>query len=107
MSLFKWQAVEAPSLEKVSSLRSSLKIPLLIAKLLVQRGIESFDTAKHYFRPGLDDNHDAFLMHDMDKAVERIQRAMHSNERILIYGDYDVDGTTAVALFYGTLSKPL
>ena len=68
-----------------------------ISELLVQRGIQSIDEAEKFFHPSLRDLHDPFLMPDMDKAVDRLNRAMGAKERILVYGDYDVDGTTAVA----------
>ena len=71
-----------------------------IAELLVQRGITTVEQAEHFFNPSLSDLHDPFLMQDMDKAVDRLNRAMGSKEKILVYGDYDVDGTTAVALVY-------
>ena len=71
-----------------------------IAELLVQRGVSSVEEAKHFFAPSLSDLHDPFLMNDMDKAVNRLNKAMGSKEKILVYGDYDVDGTTAVALVY-------
>lgn len=69
-----------------------------VADLLVQRGITTIDAAEKFFHPSLRDLYDPFLMPDMDKAVERLNRAMGSKEKILVYGDYDVDGTTAVAL---------
>lgn len=71
-----------------------------IAELLVQRGITSVDDAEHFFNPSLSDLHDPFLMKDMDKAVDRLNMAMGAKEKILVYGDYDVDGTTAVSLVY-------
>ena len=71
-----------------------------IAELLVQRGITTVDDAEHFFHPSLSDLHDPFLMHDMDKAVARLNKAMGKKEKILVYGDYDVDGTTAVSLVY-------
>lgn len=77
----------------------------IIANLLVQRGIRTFSQAKTFFRPDLNQLHDPFLLKDMDKAVERILFAISAKERILVYGDYDVDGTTAVALVYSYLSK--
>jgi len=76
-----------------------------IANLLAQRGISSYDEAKDFFRPSLDQMHDPFLMKDMDLAVKRISQAIQNQERVLIYGDYDVDGTTAVALVYSYLKK--
>ncbi|HEU4859054.1 MAG TPA: single-stranded-DNA-specific exonuclease RecJ [Chitinophagaceae bacterium] len=86
-------------------LKQSLKISSIICNILVQRGIETFDQSKKYFRPGLDELHDPWLMKDMDKAVERIIRAVNGNEKILVFGDYDVDGTTAVASMYRFLKK--
>jgi len=84
----------------VDSLSEALNINKHLATLLVQRGVETFEKAKSYFRPSLKDLHDPFLMKDMDKAVERIVSAVEKGEKIMIYGDYDVDGTTAVSLVY-------
>ena len=89
----------------VKGLSESLGIDEKLAILLVQRGITNFDEAKDFFRPSLDHLHDPFLMKDMDKAVDRLQRAISEGEKILIYGDYDVDGTTAVALIYTYLKN--
>lgn len=89
----------------VSELTESLKVSPSLATLLVQRGILDFDQSKQFFRPDLTLLHDPFLMKDMDLAVERLARAIASGEKILVYGDYDVDGTTSVALFYGFLKK--
>lgn len=86
--------------ETVRTLMNSLGVDRVIANLLVQRGITSFEMAKAFFRPSLDDLHDPFLMKDMDKAVARLEVAMKKQERVMIYGDYDVDGTTSVALVY-------
>lgn len=94
----RWTLKEKPEKEKVDQLVSGLSVDTIIASLLVQRGIETFDEAKTFFRPSLDDLHDPFLMQDMQKAVERIEAALLQNENILIFGDYDVDGTTAVSL---------
>ena len=91
--------------EKVKSLQASLKIHPVVSKILVQRGIETYEAAKKYFRPSLNELHDPFLMKDMDKAVARIIEAVTANEKILIYGDYDVDGTTAVSCMYRFLKK--
>ena len=77
----------------------------VLAQLLVQRGIHTFDEAKRFFRPQLTDLHDPFLMKDMDKAVARLNQAIANKEKILIYGDYDVDGATAVALVYRFLRQ--
>ena len=82
----------------VKKLSQVLNVDIIIASLLVQRGIETFDQAKKFFRPSLNDLHDPFLMKDMDFAVSRIEKAINQGENILVYGDYDVDGTTSVAL---------
>ncbi|MFZ4522221.1 MAG: single-stranded-DNA-specific exonuclease RecJ [Bacteroidales bacterium] len=86
--------------EKVKELARDLGIDQSLAELLVQRGITSFEDARTFFRPTLDNLFDPFLMKDMDKAIARIARAIEQNEQILVYGDYDVDGTSAVALVY-------
>ena len=86
-------------------LANELSISPVLAQLLIQRGILTFDDARSFFRPDLNDLHDPFLMKDMDKAVERLTKAMQSNEKILIYGDYDVDGTTSVSLVYRFLVR--
>jgi len=86
--------------ETIQKLAGELNIHPVLAQLLVQRGVNTFDEAKHFFRPSLNDLHDPFLMKDMDKAVERISNAILNKEKILVYGDYDVDGTTAVSLVY-------
>ncbi len=90
--------------DKVENLSQVLGIDSILCKILVDRGIDSFDKAKSFFRPNLDELHDPFLMKDMDKAVLRLEKALKNNENILIYGDYDVDGTTSVALVYNFLS---
>lgn len=84
--------------EQVMALAEILKVDGLIAQLLLQRGITSYEEAKKFFRPQLSDLHDPFIMKDMELAVKRIEHAIQANENILVYGDYDVDGTTAVAL---------
>lgn len=94
----RWTLKPKPEADKVEALQQVLHIDKAIATLLVQRGIETFDEAKTFFRPNLNDLHDPFLMKDMDKAVARIEKAMADKENILVYGDYDVDGTTAVTL---------
>ena len=91
--------------EDIQHLQDELKIDRVLANLLVQRGIKSFNEAKTFFRPSLDHLHDPFLMKDMDKAVERLNAAIKNNEKILVYGDYDVDGTTSVALAYSFLKE--
>ncbi len=89
----------------VNKLMQELNISKPIATMLVQRGINTFDEAKRFFRPELEHLHDPFLMADMDKAVNRLNQAIKNKEKILIYGDYDVDGTTSVALVYSFLRK--
>jgi len=84
--------------KKTAELATQLGVDLAISELLIQRGIESFEDAKTFFRPSWSDLHDPFLMKDMDKAVERIELALKNNEQILVFGDYDVDGTSSVAL---------
>lgn len=87
------------------SLRQALGIHPVLCRLLVQRGIHSFEQAKAFFRPSLDDLHDPFLMQDMDAAVQRLRQAIEKGEKILLYGDYDVDGTCSIALMYSFLEK--
>ena len=94
----KWILREQADQEKVGRLSAELGIDRVLAELLVERGINTFDEARSFFRPSLADLHDPFLMKDMDLAVERLRGAIVSGEKILVYGDYDVDGTTAVAL---------
>ena len=94
----RWTLKPKPQPEKIEALQQALDIDANIATLLAQRGIETFEDAKHFFRPSLNDLHDPFLMKDMDKAVARIEKAIANKENILVYGDYDVDGTTSVAL---------
>jgi len=89
----------------VRKLADELSIDLNLSNLLVQRGINTFDQARSYFRPQLEDLHDPFLMKDMDKAIDRITTAIENKEKILVYGDYDVDGTTAVALVYTFINQ--
>jgi len=101
----KWIVNEQGNPMTVSRIAEELKIDRVLATLLVQRGITSFEEAKTFFRPDLNLLHDPFLIQDMDKAVKRLGEAIMSQERILIYGDYDVDGTTAVALMYTFLKK--
>jgi single-stranded-DNA-specific exonuclease len=86
--------------QKISSLSEALKVSPVICKILVQRGYIDYDSSKTFFRPQLTDLHDPYLMKDMDKAVKRIQSAVHNKEKILVFGDYDVDGTTSVAMMY-------
>lgn len=89
----------------IKHLMDALSIDANLANLLAQRQISTYEEAKNFFRPDLKDLHDPFLMKDMDKAVERIKTAISKQEKVLVYGDYDVDGTTAVALVYAYLKK--
>ena len=94
----RWTIKSKPEKEKVQALQNALQVDETVATLLVQRGIETFEQAKTFFRPTLEDLHNPYLMKDMDKAVSRIEKAIANNENILVFGDYDVDGTTAVSL---------
>lgn len=89
----------------VDSFRSILKVDPVVSEILLQRGIDSFHKAEAFFRPKLTDLHDPFLMKDLESAAKRLSKALHNGERILLYGDYDVDGTTAVALMYTFLKE--
>ncbi len=93
--------------EKVESFRSELKVDEIVAELLLQRGISTFEEAQSFFRPSLDDLHDPFLMQDMENAVDRLQLAIEEKQRVMLFGDYDVDGTTAVALMCSFLKDSL
>jgi len=86
--------------QKVRNLATDLQLPFSIATVLFNRGFTSSEEVNHFFNPSIQDLHDPFLMQDMEKAVERIQTALMNKENVLIYGDYDVDGTTATSLLY-------
>lgn len=101
----KWILKAPADAGKVSRLATEVGIDSVLAELLVKRGVETFEDARSFFRPNLANLHDPFLMKDMDRAVERLHAAVVSGEKILIYGDYDVDGTTAVALVYSFVSR--
>ena len=101
----RWTLKPIPNQETVQFLQHALQVEEPIAALLAQRGIETYEQAKDFFRPSLNDLHDPFLMKDMQKAVERIEKAIENNENILVYGDYDVDGTTAVSLMSSYLKS--
>ena len=101
----RWVVKPQGDSEAVAKLASVLRISPVLANLLVQRGIDTLEKAKKFFNPQLSDLHDPFLMKDMDKAVERVERAVRNREKIMVYGDYDVDGTTAVALVYKFLRQ--
>lgn len=94
----RWTLKPKPEQSKIDAFANDLQVGTLVAQLLLQRGITTFDEAKKFFRPQLTDLHDPFLMKDMDVAVARIETAIENEENILVFGDYDVDGTTAVAL---------
>lgn len=94
----RWTLKPIPDPLKVDALAQALQVEKIIAHLLVQRGVETFEQARKFFRPSLKDLHDPYLMRDMQQAVERIEKAVKNGENILVYGDYDVDGTTSVAL---------
>lgn len=94
----RWTIKPKPSEDKIKHLAQALNVEDFVATLLIQRGIQTFEDAKNFFRPSLEHLHDPFLMKDMDKAVARIELAIENQENILVFGDYDVDGTTAVSL---------
>ena len=102
---FRWTASPKLNDQKVSQLAELINVPNLIAQLLLQRGIETFEQAKKFFRPQLHDLYDPFLMKDMDKAIDRLILALQKHERIMVYGDYDVDGTTSVSTVYSYFKK--
>lgn len=96
----RWKYKPVPSIESVEALSAVLNLNPYLTSVLLQRGIDDLETARYFFRPQLEHLHDPFLMKDMEAAVVRLHRAIQNHERILIYGDYDVDGTTSVALVY-------
>jgi len=102
-----WQAVSPPEDSKVQELVDQLNVPRELAYLLAQRGITDFDQAKEYFRPEWSQLHSPFLMKDMQQAVERITKAIDRSEAVMVFGDYDVDGTTSVALVTSYLQNHL
>jgi single-stranded-DNA-specific exonuclease len=101
----RWDFKDVPDAEQAAALSKSINVNETIASILLQRGVHDFNSAKAFFRPSLEALHDPFLMKDMDKAVARLEKAMSLNQKILIYGDYDVDGTTSVSLVYGFLKS--
>ena len=100
MSKAIWKSKNEPDISLVENLKTKLNAPDIIARMLVQRGIDSVKKVNSFFNPRVEDLYDPFLMKDMDKAIERIQLAQDNKEGVLIFGDYDVDGTTSVALVY-------
>ena len=106
---YKWN-YQPPTLEQREAARALAKdigISPILCRLLLERGITSTAEAKRFFRPQLNELHDPFLMKDMSIAVERLNKAMGRKERIMVYGDYDVDGTTAVALVYNSFNSSI
>ena len=100
-----WRLREPADPDNVAQLAAELGVDPVLATLLINRGVKTFEEARSFFRPSLSALHDPFLMKDMDKAVARLEKAISSSEKILVYGDYDVDGTTAVALVYSFIHK--
>ncbi|GAB2475817.1 single-stranded-DNA-specific exonuclease RecJ [Algoriphagus taiwanensis] len=98
-----WKQKPKASQAAIEKLGKEINVNPILANMLINRGVETFDQAKDYFRPNLSQLHSPFLMQDMDKAVDRIHKAIQNGEKIMVYGDYDVDGTTAVALMYSFL----
>lgn len=101
----RWKFIPAPTHEQIFHLKTAINASEALAAILVRRGLSDFNAVKEFFNPKLSQLHDPFLMKDMEKAVERITAAINNGERILVYGDYDVDGTTSVALMYSFLSE--
>ncbi|MEY2871132.1 MAG: hypothetical protein RLZZ146_1055 [Bacteroidota bacterium] len=97
---YRWRAKPLPNQEQVLQLSESIRVNPYVATILVQRGIDTYEKAEKFFRPKLEDLHNPFEMKDMDVAIKRIQAAVTNQEGILVYGDYDVDGTTAVSIVY-------
>ena len=102
-----WRIKKPADINDLKHLSAALNVDMAIANLLIQRGIKTFSDARSFFRPKLSDLHDPFLMKDMDKAVARVKKAIDNDEKVMIYGDYDVDGTTSVALMYSFLKSRL
>ncbi|QCK13739.1 single-stranded-DNA-specific exonuclease RecJ [Mangrovivirga cuniculi] len=103
--VYSWNYKEAKDEQAIKELSGLINVNPYIAETLLDRGVSCYDSAKKYFRPSLKELHDPYLMEDMDKAVNRLTKAINSGEEILVFGDYDVDGTTSVALFMTTLAK--
>ena len=110
MDNLEWKPSQAPDLQTVGSLSKDTGLSPLVASLLIQRGMSTSESVKDFLDPRREKLHDPFLMKDMDKAVERIMQAVERKERIMVYGDYDVDGTTSVAMvssFFKGLQVPV
>ena len=101
----RWLTKELPAKEQIKELSQAININSYLAAILIQRGITDFDSARNFFRPSLEQLHNPFLMKGMESAVTRLKKAIDTKEKILIYGDYDVDGTTSVALVFSYLNK--
>ena len=102
----RWNIKPASQPSKIEKLSGELNnLDATLTNILLQREIDTFDKAKTFFRPSLTEIHDPFLMQDMDKAVNRLALAIEQEQKILVYGDYDVDGTTSVALVYSYLKN--
>ena len=101
----RWLVKSTVDNTRVEEFRSILKVDRIVAELLIQRGMETFEEAEQFFRPSLEQLHNPFLMKDLKEAVDRVNSAIEKGEKILLFGDYDVDGTTAVALLYSVLSS--
>ena len=101
----RWLYKEKPTDEEIQRLGQAINVNPYLTSVLLQRGIVDFESARKFFRPTFDQLHDPFLMKDMEAAVERIKKAIDNREKILVYGDYDVDGTTAVSLVYTYLKS--
>lgn len=101
----RWIYKPVPAAHHVEALSNAININSTLSAVLIQRGIEDYHAAHRFFRPSLDHLHDPFLLKDMDRAVDRVKQAVDHGEKILVYGDYDVDGTTAVALVYSYLKS--
>src|SRR5258707_772184 len=97
---YRWTITQSPEVGKIERLSKEINVSESISRVLVHRGIDSYDKAKQFFRPQLSDLHDPFLMDGMEIAVSRINRALEAKERILVFGDYDVDGTNSAAMLY-------
>ena len=105
MKLTKWQAASKPNEQEINNVMEAINVSRIVATLLCQRGITDYDKAKAFFRPQLNQLHNPFLFRDMKKAVDRIENAIKNSQKILVYGDYDVDGTTSVAIIFSFLSE--
>ena len=101
----RWLIKSAQNSTTVEDFRSEIKTDSIVAELLLQRGIDSFERARDFFNPSLEQLHDPYALLNMDKAVSLLDQSIENQSRILLYGDYDVDGTTAVSLLYNFLKE--